>query len=489
LVKFFLPILPEIESPIDRVSFDERVVFTIASAIIFLLAQFPVYGLKRDAFLELQDPLYSFRPIFAMEKGTLLELGLLPVVTSSLLWQLGAGLRLIKVNFNLRSDRELFQSGQKLTSFALAIVYTLGLIGAGYYNTAVKGFDASVDALGFPPVGALGLILLQVVGTSFIITLMVEVFDKGYGFGSGFLSFLALQAATNFVRDVISFESYSVGGPNEPTQVYGALASIAVGLKDFTVNTDSFARTNLPNLIQVLISAAAILVVIGFQNLRIELPIRSTKVRGMANVFPIRLLYTGVLPIIFAYAVLTNLQLVGYITSSLLTKFTSSFVISSILGRWEVNAQSHNLELTGGLLYLLSPASSLLSTIVSPIRSIVYSAVVVVLACWFGNIWANISGSAPRDIAKQFKEQGITIASKRDVSITKELSRVIPVASVSGAFVLAATAVTTDLLGGLGKGVALVVGVSAAFGVLEEFTMEFQQSGGGSQFGSAFGAK
>ena len=117
MVKFFLPILPEIEYPFEKVSFDEKIVFTVGSAIIFLFGQLPIYGLIPNAQFYLLDPFSNFRSIFAMNKGTLLELGLLPIITSAFIWQIAAGLRLINVNFKLRIDRELFQTGQKLTSF------------------------------------------------------------------------------------------------------------------------------------------------------------------------------------------------------------------------------------------------------------------------------------------------------------------------------------------------------------------------------------
>ena len=131
--------------------------------------------------------------------------------------------------------------------------------------------------------------------------------------------------------------------------------------------------------------------------------------------------------------------------------------------------------------------SSILNTLVSPLKTAAFTFVVIVLSAWFANIWSSISGSSPKDISKQFKEQGISIAGKRDISITKELSRVIPVASVSGATVLGLIAVAGEVLGGVGKGVGTIIGVSAAFGVLEEFMMEYQQAGGNSQFSGAFG--
>ena len=73
-----------------------------------------------------------------MNKGTLLELGLLPIITSAFIWQIAAGLRLINVNFKLRIDRELFQTGQKLTSFIFSLIFAIGLIYSGYYDNAIR---------------------------------------------------------------------------------------------------------------------------------------------------------------------------------------------------------------------------------------------------------------------------------------------------------------------------------------------------------------
>ncbi|KAI3406413.2 SSH1 [Candida oxycetoniae] len=489
LVKFFLPILPEVEFPYETIKFDEKIVYTVGSGFIFLLGQLPIYGLIPQAQFHLVDPFYSFRSIFAMEKATLLELGLLPIITSAFLWQLAAGLKLISVNLGLRYDRELFQSGQKLTAFGLAIVMALGLIYSGYYDNVIKGINIVGTPSGVPYWSYL-IIFLQIVTWSFMVTLLVEIFDKGYGFGSGILCFLTLQNATSFIAELIGLEVFPVVNNSKKFESFGALMNLLRNFSVFnlraTINQiwHAFTRVQLPNLTQFYICLASILVVVALQNFRIEIPIRSTKVRGMNQIFPIRLLYTGGLSVLFAYTVIANIQVLGFFVKSIMVKLGAPSIISSLFANYVIEPYSNRLVLESGLLYFFTPSQTLVQSIISPLRTIVYSSTVILLTVWFAYKWSFISGSSPKDISKQFKDQGISIAGKRDISITKELSRVIPIAAVSGAFLLGVTCILGDYLGGLGKNVASVVGVSSAFGVLEEFMMEYQQAGG-SQFSNA----
>ncbi|KAK6198758.1 SecY subunit domain-containing protein [Scheffersomyces amazonensis] len=488
LIKFFLPILPEVEFPYERISFDERIVFTVGSGIIFLFGQLPIYGLVSNAQFKIEDPFFNYRNVFAMEKGSLLELGLLPAITAAFIWQLAVGLKLINVNLGLVQDRELFQSGQKLTSFLLAIGYAAGLIYSGYYDSVIQGYDPLTDGL---PIGWYVFIFFQIVGWSFFTTLLIEIFDKGYSFGSGILCFLTLQTATNFVRDLVGLEIFPIINSNK-SESYGALFNLIRSFSfDLTVLKqnilNAFTRSQFPNLTQFYISLLSIFVVIGLQNFRIEIPIRSTKVRAMNNVYPIRLLYCGALPLLFTYTIITNIQIFGYFLVNILTKFNISSELVALLGKYQIEAFSNDLQLKSGVLFYLSNSSTFISSILSPIRSVIYVAFVVIISTWFAQQWSYISGASPKDTSKQFKEQGISIAGKRDVSITKELSRVIPVAAVSGAFSLSVLAVAGEILGGLGKGVSIIVGVCSAFGILEEFMIEYQQTGGNSQFSGAFG--
>lgn len=52
-----------------------------------------------------------------------MELGTSPIVTAGLIFQLFGGAQLLDVNFDLKSDRELFQSAQKRMSFLLLLLF------------------------------------------------------------------------------------------------------------------------------------------------------------------------------------------------------------------------------------------------------------------------------------------------------------------------------------------------------------------------------
>lgn len=477
------------ELPYETVKFDEKIVYTVGSAIIYLMGQIPLYGLIPNAQFHLIDPFYSIRPIFAMEKASLLELGFLPIITSAFIWQLAAGLKLININLGLRYDRELFQLGQKLTAWGLALIFSVGLIYSGYYDNVIRGYKV-VGGSGGVPIWSYLIIFTQIFTWQIVLTLIVEIFDKGYGFGSGILSFLALQNATSFIAELVGLEMFPVVNNTLKFESLGALLNLVRNFSIFSPTTTinqiwhAFTRVQLPNLTQFYITLATILAVVLLQNFRTEISIRSTKVRGMNQMFPIRLLYTGGLPVLFAYTVIANLQVFGFIFEAALVKLTASPIVSTLFANYVVEPYSNRLVIKSGVLYFFTASQTLLQSIISPLRVVIYSSTVVGLAIWFAYKWSYIAGSSPKDISKQFKEQGISIAGKRDISITKEFAKIIPTAAVTGAFILSALAVTGDYLGGLGRNVASIVGVSSAFGILEEFMIDYQQAGG-SQFQSA----
>jgi protein transport protein SEC61 subunit alpha len=90
----------------------------------------PLFGIVSS---DQSDPLYWLRMMLASNRGTLMELGTTPIISSGMVFQLLAGTHLIDVNLDLKSDRELYQTAQKLfaiiLSFGQACVFVLtGLV-------------------------------------------------------------------------------------------------------------------------------------------------------------------------------------------------------------------------------------------------------------------------------------------------------------------------------------------------------------------------
>lgn len=95
----------------DQVTFNTKIAWTATTLLIFLVcSQVPLYGIMSS---DSSDPLYWLRAIMASNRGTLMELGITPVVTSGMIMQLLAGAQLIDVDFNLKDDRALFGGAQK----------------------------------------------------------------------------------------------------------------------------------------------------------------------------------------------------------------------------------------------------------------------------------------------------------------------------------------------------------------------------------------
>lgn len=452
-------------------TFDDKVIYTIGTGFLYLFSQLPIVGGSKIS----NDPIYWLRPVFGAEKGTLLEFGVFPIISSGLIFQLLAGLKLIKVNFNSRTDRELFQTLQKVFTIFQYFVLTNLFLFTGYFGYNLTFWQYV-------------LINLQLVGTGFVFTLVSEIIDKGYGFGSGSLTFVTVNIATNFVGDIVGLNTVKTTRGFEST---GALVNLIKNIRNKPFKNaivEAFTRSHLPNLTQVYITVATLLATIYLQNFRLELPIRSNRVRSVSNVFPIRLLYTGSLPLLFSYVVLFYINTIGYAIVNLVFKNDPNQIAVKVLGNYITTGFNSNFIIEKpSILYFFAPSKGLFDSIISPLRTIVFFGTVLITSAWFANVWSLISGSAPKDLANQFKEQGISIAGRRDVSVSKELQRVIPVAAVSGAAVLASISEVGEIFGANGKSAAIIVAVGAAFSFLEIIATDFQQSGGSQNFGSIFG--
>lgn len=444
LVKPFLPILPEVELPLKKVPFDEKITWTVGAAIaFFVMSEMPLYGIiSTDA----ADPLYWLRTILASTRGTLMEIGTTPMITAGLLLQLLAGAQILDVNFDLKSDRELFQSAQKLLAIFLTTAHALAVVFSGLY-----GAPSELGA------GVAILLVLQLVGGGVLVILMDEVLDKGYGFGPGISFFTTLNVCQQVFWRAFSLSSTDFGRGNEYTGSVVAFFHYLYSRKSFKqAVVEAFFRTHLPNLFQVYSTVLTFALAVYLLSFRVDIPVKSTKIRGTVTNYPIRLFYTGSMPIYLLSAFTANISL---ISQALYKQFPSNLLVR-IFGTWESRAGSAQSFAVSGLAYYIQPPFNVLEALWDPLKTIFYVAFVVVSSSIFAKTWAEISGSSPRDVAKLFKAQGIAILGHRDVSAVKELRRIIPVAASVGGAIIGLIAVGSDILGSVGSGTAILVAVT-----------------------------
>ncbi|MCW4035772.1 MAG: preprotein translocase subunit SecY, partial [Candidatus Bathyarchaeota archaeon] len=135
-LELFRPIsrfVPEVKAPERKVSFNTRLMWTALALIVYLvMAETPLYGVAKKG--DQVDALFTMRVIFAATQGTLLELGIGPIVTAGLIIQLLAGSDIIGFDNTDPEDRALFTTASKVFSFLMVVLQASLYIMGGYYG-------------------------------------------------------------------------------------------------------------------------------------------------------------------------------------------------------------------------------------------------------------------------------------------------------------------------------------------------------------------
>ena len=132
-------------------------------------------------------------------------------------------------------------------------------------------------------------------------------------------------------------------------------------------------------------------------------------------------------------------------------------LLVKLIGVWEGRDGSGQLHAVNGLAYYMSPPIDLTSALLDPIHTAIYVTFMLSACALFSKTWIEVSGASPREVAKQLKEQSMTIAGHREQSMYKELKRVIPTAAAFGGATIGALSVFSDLIGALGSGYFLLI--------------------------------
>jgi protein transport protein SEC61 subunit alpha len=459
----FVVLVPEVSKPERKIQFKEKVLWTAVTLFIFLVCcQIPLFGIMSS---DSADPFYWLRVIMASNRGTLMELGISPIVTSSMIMQLLAGAKIIDVG-DTPKDRSLFNGAQKL--FGMIITTGQAIV---YVMTGMYGVPSEMG------IGVCMLIVLQLVAAGLVVLLLDELLQKGYGLGSGISLFIATNVCETIVWKSFSPSTINTGRGTEFEGAVIALFHLLATRGDKTRGLrEAFYRQNLPNLTNLLATILIFGVVIFFQGFRVDLPVKSTRYRGQQGTYPIKLFYTSNIPIILQSALVSNLYVMSQVLSS---RFAGNFLVN-LLGVWESAGGGGPARAypVGGLCYYMSPPETIHHVVIDPIHAVIYIAFMLGSCAFFSKTWINVSGSSAKDVAKQLKEQNMVMRGHRDSSMVHELNRYIPTAAAFGGLCIGALSVIADFLGAIGSGTGILLAVTIIYQFFEAFAKEQEEMGG-----------
>lgn len=456
LIKPVMGLLPEVAmpDPNKKIPFREKMLWTMVTLFIFLVCcQIPLYGIAPS---KSTDPFYWMRVILASNRGTLMELGISPIITAGMVMQLLHGARIIEVNMQLKEDRALFQGAQKLFAILITLGEAIAYVASGMYG--------NLNDLG---AGNAMLIVLQLVAAGMVVIVLDELLQKGYGLGSGISLFIATNICESIVWKAFAPTTITTG---RGTEFEGALIALFhlmfTRTNKFRALKEAFYRANLPNLTNLMATVLVFLVVIYFQGWRVDLPIKYAKYRGQAGKYPIKLFYTSNMPIILQAALTSNL----YFLSQMLYNRYSSNILVRLLGVWKEMKDSPGTSLpVSGLAYYISPPRTVAELLRDPLHTLLYLAFILGSCALFSTTWIQVSGSSPRDVAKQLKDQQMVLKGHRKGSLLHELNRYIPAAAAFGGMCIGMLSVIADFLGAIGSGTGILLAVTIIYQYYEVF--------------------
>ena len=448
------PYLPQVPKPKRKISLQTKLLWCGACVTIYMvMGQTPLFGATTPEF----DFLAFARVIFASQQGSLVELGIGPIVTAGLLMQLLRGSDILKFDFKKPEERGIFQTATKM------LTYFVIIIEGAVYAWAVYGPNINDPTI-------LGVIIGQLIGASIIVMFMDELIQKGWGLGSGISLFIACGVAQQILWSLFSPLAAGDGGMIGIFPFIVQQAQLGM-LFEWTGFMDVFFRSNqLPSIFVLLLTIAILLILVYTQGMKVEIPIVSTKYRGFAATYPIKLMYVSNIPVILASALTANAVFMGQMLWSQLNPRNAS-PFFNILGQFDPTSPSTPI---GGIVYYITPPRGLDLVALDPMRGVLYVLFMIGIVVIFGKLWVELGGLSSKKAAQNLLDADVVIPGFRRSNKPVEmlLNKYIPSVTILGSVILGLIAGVSDILGVFGSGIGVLLTVDILINYYNQLVRE-----------------
>ncbi len=474
-------VYPSITKPDGHVRFSQKLwTTTLVLIIYFAMTNVMIWGMAEATL----DIFSSFRAIMAGASGSVMHLGIGPIVTASIIMQLFAGAKIIKLDLQEPGDKQLYQGVQKILVLMMIPVESI---------PQVYGFlDPHQNIIDDFGIGWANVIIVsQLFLGSYLVFLLDELVSK-WGIGSGISLFIAAGVAqSTFVGTLSPLPSTAGAAFSLQNPPAGTLPMIFYTLRTATssdlISQNGFELILLNHsnpLIALASSIIVFLIVALAESSKLELPLTHGKVRGHRGKYPIRLVYASNIPVILMAALLANLNMFTLL-------FWSHPVLSTVpvlgangeysIATWMGSYQAGSTTASDGFAWYASMVNGVQSWLIPlldqrgdgfghslgqiMLHVFTYVTIMTLGSMVFAKFWIETTNMSAKDVAKQIERTGMQIPGfrKNPIVLERILERYIPpVTLFSGAFV-GLLASGADLLGTVGNatgtGLLLAVGI------------------------------
>ncbi len=457
--------VPEVRSPEEKkVSFKVKLKWTlIILGAFFVLANIPLFGMSNNALERFQ----YLAIIMGTDFGSIISLGISPIVMASIILQLLTGAGIINIDTTTPDGRKFFQGIQKLLVFFFiileAVIYVL-----------MKGLEAMP---GFAP-----LVIIQLILGGLAIYYMDDVVSK-WGFGSGVSLFIGAGVSWRLITSAFQFIN------QQGRNCLFDFANTACSGKVFVLIQSIINKypIELASALGAILATIIIfLIVVWAQSLKVEIPLSYGKIRGYSVKWPLSFFYASVIPVILTAALIASLQLFGGMLENAaapcltgatecvgVAKFASYF---SFLGHFVDGQAVSGLAFWMGstnLLELTIRGGFMLRYLIQGLTHILFF---MALSTLFAVFWVKTSGMDAKTQAHKIASSGLQIAGFRQDERVLEsiLERYIMPLTVMGGLAIGFLASFTNLLGALVSGTAILLVIMIFFQFYQNIAQQHQ---------------
>ncbi len=457
--------IPEVIKPAEKkLDFKVKLKWTLIILVsFFVLANIPLFGLSNNALARFE----YLAIILGTDFGSIISLGIGPIVMASIILQLLTGSGIINIDTSTIEGKKFFQGVQRLLTFFFivfeALIYVL-----------MQGLQASP--------GFTGIVITQLILGGLAIFYMDDLMQK-WGFGSGVSLFIAAGVSWRLITSAFQFVNQQ--GRNCLLDFKGTPCSGKVFVLIQSI-INKYPVELMSALAAILATIIIFLIVVWAQSLKVEIPLSFGRIRGYGVKWPLSFFYASVIPVILTAALMANIQLFGGLIENAAApciqgletcvggaKFASHFTFFghfiegqavSGLAFWMGSTNILDLFIRGGFLprYLL--------------QGLTHMFFFMAFSTLFAVFWVKTSGMDSKAQAKKIASSGLQVAGfRQDIRILESiLDRYIMPLTVMGGIAIGLLASITDLLGALVSGTAILLVIMIMFQFYQNIAQQHQ---------------
>lgn len=421
--------LPEVKGPSEKkLGFNVKLKWTLIVLVAFFVMEtIALYGLEKNSLQRFE----YLEIIMGTSFGSIISLGIGPIVMASIILQLLVGSKILDINTSTPEGKKFFTGLQKLLVLFFiifeAMIYVLmkGLQAVPGYNT---------------------IVIVQLILGGLAILFLNEVCEK-WGFGSGISLFIAAGVGRRLIT-----ASFGFIGPEGTFQASGKVIALVISL----MNSD--LQGAMISLLAILATVILFLIVVWTQSLKIEIPLSYDRLRGYSMKWPLQFFYASVIPVILTSALIANLQLFGGL-------------LQNWLGHATILGDIQNGRPVSGFLYWVTPINVVERLVTGSfefnliIQLFSHMAFYMFFAALFSVFWVKTSGMDASNQAQNILNSGLQIPGfRKDKRVLESiLARYVMPLTVMGGLAIGFLASLADVVGSLVAGTALLLGIMITF--------------------------